>query len=268
MALEEVRMSWINYLWRLLATGFSFTIFGIGGLFLTLLVFPLINLFSRDAKLRKQRARKVIHHSFRLFINMMSLFGMFDFDVYQDKHRLLSSGGKLVIANHPTLIDVVVLLAIMPHADCIVKQGLWNNPFLKGVVKAAGYIKNSQDTDELLEACKRSLNQGYSLIIFPEGTRTKAKGGMLLQRGASNIAIRCNADLVPVTICCHPLTLSKEESWYHIPRTKAHFLLRVEDTIEIERFQQPEMSLSIRARRLTEYLTEYFIGEQKRYARS
>ncbi len=261
-------MRWLNYLWRLLATGFSFTIFGVGGLILTIIVFPLINLMSRDANVRKKRARKVIHQSFKIFIGMMGTFQMFDFDVYQDRQKLLESGGKIVIANHPTLIDVVVLLAIMPHADCIVKEGLWKNPFLKGVVKAADYIKNSQDTDELLAACKHSLSQGYSLIIFPEGTRTKATGDITLQRGASNIAIRCDADLVPVTIRCHPSTLSKEESWYHIPSRKAHFLLRVEDVIEIKQFQKQGTSLSIRARRLTEYLKEYFIGEQEKYARS
>ena len=261
-------MRWLNYLWRLFATGLSFGLFGIGGLLLTIFVFPLITIVSRDHNLRKKRARNVIHRSFKLFIGMMGVFGMFDFDVYRDRQKLLQSGGKIVIANHPTLIDVVVLLAIMPHADCIVKQGLWKNPFLRGVVRAADYIKNSQDTDELLESCKRSLSQGYSLIIFPEGTRTKAQGEMVLQRGASNIAIRCNADLVPVTICCQPSTLSKEESWYHIPSRKAHFLLRVEDAIEIEKFQQQGVSLSIRARRLTEFLKDYFIGEQKRYARS
>lgn len=258
----------LNYLWRLFATGLSFTLFGVGGIFLTLVVFPLVNVFSPNKKVRKRRARKIIHNSFKIFIGMMSTFGMFHFDIYQNRDKLLKSGGKIVIANHPTLIDVVVLLALMPHADCIVKQSLWNNPFLRGVVSAADYIKNTQNTEQLINACQRSLDSGYSLIIFPEGTRSKSNREMNLQRGASNIAIRCNANFVPVTICCYPPTLGKEESWYHIPSEKAHFMAKPEDDIKIENFQIDGVSLSIRARRLTEFLKEYFIGEQERYART
>ena len=256
----------INYIWRLVATGISFAMFGIGGLVLTVFVFPMINLLYKDIETRKRYSRKIIHKSFGIFIGMMSFFRMFDFDIYKNKDRLIDTQGKIIIANHPTLIDVVVLLAILPHADCIVKQSLWSNPFLNGVVTAAGYIKNTQDTDALLKACKQSLDDGYALVIFPEGTRTDKSANFKIQRGASNIAVRCDSDLVPVTIQCRPTTLTKNEAWYQIPNRKAHFLLRVGEDIKIKDFQLSNLSQSIKARRLTSYIKEHFIGEHKRYA--
>ncbi len=48
-----------------------------------------------------------------------------------------------MIANHPTLIDVVVLIGLMEQANCVVKQALWSNPFTKGPVQSAGYILNA-----------------------------------------------------------------------------------------------------------------------------
>ena len=95
-----------------------------------------------------------------------------------------------MLANHPSLIDVVVLISIIPNADCVVKAHLFKNPFLRGVVKNTGYISNA-DPEGLLVDCKKSLAAGNNLIIFPEGTRTKVGQAVKFQRGAANIALRC-----------------------------------------------------------------------------
>ncbi len=256
----------LNYAWRLFSTALSFAVFGLGGIILTLIAFPLINLKYENTKRRKEAARNIIHKSFRLFINMMSVLGLFDFNVEQAETVLSSSKGNVIIANHPSLIDVVVLIAILPQADCIVKKALWNNPFLKGVVRSAGYIKNDENIDGIMKACKESLNSGFSLIIFPEGTRTRVDKTLKLQRGASNIALRCNVNIIPVTIRCIPSTLTKNESWHSIPETKAVFSVSVGEQIDISSFQTGEQSISIRARKLTLFTRDYYNREIQKYA--
>ncbi len=246
-----------------MATGISFAVFGIGGLFLTVTVFPLINLKSENTWERKKLTRKVIHKSFRLFINMMSSFKIIDFKIKEAEDTLKDQKGKVIIANHPTLIDIVVLISMFPHADCIVKQALWHNPFLKGVVTAADYIKNDDNIDSLMSDCDKSLKSGYLLIIFPEGTRTRAVQEMKLQRGASNIALRCRADIIPVTIRCYPSTLTKNEPWYSIPEGKAEFSMFVGKPIEVNNFIKENQSLSISARLLTNTINDYYKKEMK-----
>jgi 1-acyl-sn-glycerol-3-phosphate acyltransferase len=254
-----------NYVWRLIATAISFTVFGVGGIILSFLVFPVFNMVTPKAN-RKIVSRRIISRSFRAFVSMMQFFGMFDFDVDVAESVLSQYKGKVIVANHPSLIDVVVLISIIPHADCIVKKALWDNPFLKGVVKAAGYIKNSENPESLMDACRRSLNDGYSLIIFPEGTRTNPGKPLTLQRGASNIALRCDADLVVVRMSCEPTTLTKNEPWYRIPQEKAKFSVWVAELIEVKQFKQTKESVSVSARKLTNFIKERFSGENTHYA--
>ena len=264
--MEKVLKQKLGYSWRLLFTGIGFFLFGIGGLLLTIFVFPLINLCYISTFKRQKRARRVIQKSFKCFVAYMQLFGIFNFDLEQAERDLISQSGKIVIANHPTLIDVVVLISILPQADCVVKRNLWNNFFLKGAVTAAGYIKNSGDIQGLIKDCKKSLDHGYCLIIFPEGTRTSPGKMPELKRGASNIAIRCAGDFVPVVINCEPTTLSKGDPWYRIPEHTAQFSLRVGDVIETARYREPYERHSLSARKLNGLLNEYYYEKLFPYA--
>lgn len=214
-----------NYLWRLFATATCFSLFGVGGLILTVLVFPLQKLGIRDEQAQKRAARKTVHYSFRFFIAMMAFTRIFEFDL-RDKAELGQLRGQLILANHPSLIDVVVLLSIIPNADCVVKAHLFSNPFIRGVIKNVGYISNA-DPEVLLTACKLSLEQGNNLIIFPEGTRTVPGTELAFQRGAANIALRCQAPITTVLINVTPSTLTKAEAWYQIPSEKAKFMLQL-----------------------------------------
>jgi 1-acyl-sn-glycerol-3-phosphate acyltransferase len=64
-----------------------------------------------------------------------------------------------VVANHPSLIDYVMLASIMPETDCMVKSSLLKNPFVSGVIRAADYLLNDQ-ADSLLPASLSRLQQG------------------------------------------------------------------------------------------------------------
>lgn len=251
----------INYLWRIFATGLSFTTFGIGGLLLSLLVFPIIGFFYRDPNIRKQKARFLIHKCWHVFIRFMQMLGIFTFDLKQAKDQLQDVDGKIIIANHPSLIDVVALISLVPKANCVVKEGLWNNFFLKRVVRVADFINNDQDVNNLIQNCNKSLQEGYNLVIFPEGTRTVPNRPIKLQRGAANIAIRCQKNLLPVIIDCNPTTLTKQEKWYQVPPRRAQFSMRAIKEIDITPFIHNEKSESIAARRLTEHIKSIFIEE-------
>ncbi|WP_343988855.1 lysophospholipid acyltransferase family protein [Kangiella japonica] len=251
----------LNYFWRVFATGLSFATFGIGGLFLSLFVFPVVKLLNPDPMVRKRKARYLIHRSWRFFIAFMQSLGIFTFDLEQARRDLEGVEGKVIIANHPSLIDVVALISLIPKADCVVKQGLWDNFLLKRVVRVADFINNDQDVNKLIENCKKTLQEGYNLVIFPEGTRTVPNKPIKLQRGAANIAVRCEQNLLPVIIDCNPTTLTKQEKWYQIPSRRALFSMRVIEEIDVIPFIQNEKNQSIAARRLTDHIKTVFTEE-------
>ena len=92
----------INYHWRRLATGSAFSLFGIGGALLWLVVFPALHLFIRDTEKRGSTARLVVHKSFALFIGYMHRTGILTYEI--KGLESLRRSGLLILANHPTLI--------------------------------------------------------------------------------------------------------------------------------------------------------------------
>ncbi|MFP2905791.1 lysophospholipid acyltransferase family protein [Pyxidicoccus sp. 3LFB2] len=249
--------------WRVLATGISFATFGLGGLALRLLYFPLLQCFVRERARRTRLARLAVHHSFRLFIEWMRVLGVLRYRI--EGVEKLSRPGLLVLANHPTLIDVVFLVALVPNADCVVKASLANNPFTRGPIEATGYLCNDSGP-ELIHDCIASVKAGNNLIIFPEGTRTPVQGGMTLQRGAANIAVRGPCDITPVSIRCEPLGLTKGTPWWRVPPRRMNFTIRVHDDIAVAPLLGAPGEEALAARQLTARLRDYFLRETQGHA--
>lgn len=248
--------SLLNYLWRLLATGFCFTLFGLGSLVLALTVLPLIRLWPGDNYQRDSRARKVVHYAFRYFVWQMDVLGCIHVEL-TGREQLRNTRSQLVIANHPSLIDVVILIACIPSCVCIVKQALWRHPFMGGVVRLSGYISNS-DPEGLLAQCQQSFDSGSSIVVFPEGTRTVDDKPLKFQRGAANIAVRCGVEVLPVSICPNPPTLKKGMPWYHIPARCSVFYVDVKAPLDITGIIGSEVESARATRRLNRHLENYY----------
>lgn len=255
-------MFWLNYRWRLIATALSFILFGILGLLIPWLIAPWLRFRYADIHQRQQQARWFIHQSFRLYIHAIRLLGVITWDV---RHAgRLQRPGLLVLANHPCLLDVAFLMAVIPYPNCIVKERLFSNPFMRGYIRLTGFIANS-DAVGLIEDARVSLAGGSSLVIFPEGTRTEPGQALRFQRGAANVALRTATPITPVTIVCHPLTLTKKDRWYHVPHQKPHISLQVGDDIPVASYlAQPA---AVAARELTRDLQAYFTEELKHHER-
>jgi 1-acyl-sn-glycerol-3-phosphate acyltransferase len=247
--------------WRIGATGICFACFGIGGLLLRVVVFPLLACLLRVEQAHRQASKDVIHFAFRGFILLMCGLGVIRYEI-RNAERLRRSG-LLIVANHPTLIDVVFLIALVRKADCVVKAALLRNPFTRGPLRAAGYVCNDAGP-ALVDDCLASLRAGNNLLIFPEGTRTPLRGPIKLQRGAANIAVRGQRALTPVTIRCEPSTLTKGEKWYQVPRRRPHFHIEVHEDVQPEAWTAPGMDDAQAVRRLTRNMSEFFSRETRR----
>lgn len=249
----------VNYVWRLMATAWSFSVFGIGGLLLWWLVFPLLTLAVREPARRAQVAKALIQRLFQAFVGMMHRLGIYTYELRGLEK--LDRNGLLILANHPTLIDVVFLMSLTERADCVVKAQLWRNPSTRGAVQTAGYIANDAGPG-LVERCHASLQAGNNLIIFPEGTRTPQTGfPAQLQRGAAHLAVRCNVDVTPVLIHCDQSFLAKGVPWWKIPPQRPHLVIEVYDDMNVAALVADCASEALAARRLSEHLIQFFTAE-------
>lgn len=175
-----------------------FFFFGIGCIILITAVFPTIRLFSTDNLQFKKRSRKVMCYTQKFFVFLGRITGGFKLKVYEREY-LSHLEGRIIAANHPSLLDVVMLLSIIPNADCIIKASLGQRNIVRNIVNTL-YISNSLDFDHLTAECTKTLAEGNCLIIFPEGTRTKADGILDFKRGAARISLSSGAPIVPVCI--------------------------------------------------------------------
>ena len=250
------------FVWRVVATGGCFVLFGLGGLLLRCVLLPIVTM-SVPKSQRIAATRKLIKMSFRVFIAVMHGVGVLRYEI--SGREKLARRGLLILANHPTLIDTVFLMAIVEHADCIVKAGLRQNSFTRAAVISAGYAFNN-DGAGLLNDCIDSLRSQSNLIIFPEGTRSEPGSHLSFKRGAANVAVRGGCDITPVIITCHPQTLGKGEPWWKIPASVPTFRIEVLEDIPINTFTADGVSDVLAARHLTTYLENYFTQGSQRHA--
>ncbi|PHM27084.1 lysophospholipid acyltransferase family protein [Xenorhabdus ehlersii] len=245
----------INWLWRLLMTGFCFILFGVGGLLLSLIWFNLLLVFQRNEDKRCHLARHSISCSFRLFLFLTRKLGILDYH-FNGLDKIRMDKGCLIVANHPTLLDYVILASKLPDVDCIVKSALRRNPFVSGVIRSARYLIN-RDAETLLPVCRERLASGHNILIFPEGTRTTPGQPISLQRGAANIAVRCECDLRIIHITCSQTMLDKKSKWYQVPPKKPIYTITIGEQLTNENFAVDiENGHAIAARQLNRQLTQ------------
>lgn len=218
------------YYLRLFGTGASFVLFGLGGIFLGGLVFSVLHLLPADPARQRATARRLIGSAMRHFIEFMRRMGVLSYEFHGAER--LGRRHQLIVANHPSLIDVVFLLAFTPGAGCVVKHGLWRNPLTRGAVSAAGYCSNLS-TESMVMAAVDALDEGQCLIMFPEGTRTRPGEPLSMHRGAANVALKAARIVTPVFIRVSPTTLTKAEPWYRIPNRRPHFTFRVGPDLDL-----------------------------------
>lgn len=249
----------LNYIWRLIGTGIAFASFGLGGLFMSIFIFIPIALFTKDEATRIRRVRGVIYRAFRVFVYFLRVGGIID-SRFHETEKLKDVRGALIVANHPSLLDTVFLMSRMPDVQCIVKHELWDNPYLGGVMRAAGYIRNDGDAEMMLRQCEKALGSGQNILVFPEGTRSVPGQALKFQRGFANIATHFNAPIQLVTIKCEPSTLTKGSPWYAIPPRQARFDITFNEQLDMADYLRHEPR-SLKVRKLTRELEQYYIGK-------
>jgi 1-acyl-sn-glycerol-3-phosphate acyltransferase len=243
--------------WRLFATGFAYTLFAIGALFLRLVVFPAQRVFPGAAARRHHRARKTIQFTFKTFLRLLARLGVITYEFNGVHH--LGRPGQMVIANHPSLLDVAFLISHIDNANCIVKHALLRNPFTYGPVTRAGYITNDESV-EMLERATQTLQAGETLVVFPEGTRTEPGTMPHFHRGACAIALRGARVVTPVVIRMNADSLTKSQPWYRIPAKRLHYHLQVGPDIDPAQWLN-DRPMPIAGRRMNDFLHTYFTAE-------
>ena len=132
---------------------------------LALALYPVL-----PGPLGRKLGRQAIMRSFRLYVGVLRLLCACRFDLTAID-ALRDRGPMVIVANHPSLLDAVLITSRLPNAVCLMKASLMDNPLFGAGARLARYVRNDNLVGAVLR-CRRELRQGAQVVIFPEGTRT------------------------------------------------------------------------------------------------
>jgi 1-acyl-sn-glycerol-3-phosphate acyltransferase len=135
----------------------------------TPIALPLHVVLPRD--IGRPFGRWVIHKGLRFYVWFLRTFCVFHFDL-KAVEALRDEGALVIVANHPSLLDAVVIISCLPNVACVMKSSLMHSPLFGAPARLAGYISNDSSLSLVLQA-RQQLADGAQLLIFPEGTRTQ-----------------------------------------------------------------------------------------------
>jgi 1-acyl-sn-glycerol-3-phosphate acyltransferase len=177
-----------DFYWlRLPATGLCFLVFGLAAVSLGAIWLPIVIVASGGGVRARRRSRTAVAAGLRFFLGFARFLGVLRYSLHDIEK--LGVPGQVIVANHPTLIDMAFLLGFVPQVNCIVKSTLFANLVTGGAVIAAGYIRNSP-VPAMIHDAEQALRAGESLVIFPEGTRTVPGKPVVFQRGSIRLRLR------------------------------------------------------------------------------
>lgn len=239
--------------------------FGLGAIILAILVFPFIRLFTLAHKDFGIIARAYVSHTFRVFLKNLEICKTSMLKV-EDRQAFRNIHSKVIIANHPSLLDFVYIMSLVPNSTCIVRGSLTRTP-LRGVIKQA-YITNNTDFNEVLIECKKLTDKGCNVIVFPEGTRSPRIGRNNYKKGAARIALYCGCDVQPLFIGgSDKYGLGKTDPlWSYNHVEKYLYDIKMLPVIPVAKFK--ELSDTIAAKHLTEEMEKVIRGAGDEYAKT
>jgi 1-acyl-sn-glycerol-3-phosphate acyltransferase len=168
---------------------------------------------------RERFYQQLVHRAFAVFVWFVSFARIVPVR-YEGFARWPSRKGLVVVANHPGLVDVGWMLARLPEAVCIYKPDVGHNPLFGATARCAGYLESSHSR-RLLRAASEKIARGHTLLVFPEGTRTREGALNPLKPGFVVMARVARAPIQLVRITCDSALLTKERAWWKVPRLPA-----------------------------------------------
>ncbi len=197
---------WPITLFDLTASLIALFIFVAGSGLLTLLSIVL-----RILPLNKEKEKLLFHYV------LMYLARVILYQNPSSRKEIINQGMEdfkkpsVIIANHQSPIDLMLILLLYPKILILTNEKQWNKKLYGAFLKYADFIPADMEWESLLEKARQKVDEGYSIMIFPEGTRSETGKIKRFHKGAFYLANELGLELLPVVIHGVNQVLSKNE---------------------------------------------------------
>src|SRR5450432_4103004 len=184
---------------------FSLSYFSIGSLIVTGIGFILVKwnpFFKSPARILYHRIVSGYNWS------VLYIMGNVKKKIINPQHEDFRKPAVL-IANHQSFLDILIMTMLYPKIVMLTNNWVWNSPFFGRLVRMAGYYPVARGIENSTGYLEQQVKDGYSIAVFPEGTRSADERIKRFHKGAFYIAEKLELDILPVLIHGTGYTMSK-----------------------------------------------------------
>ncbi len=173
----------------------GFTIFLLGSIYLTIVGFLSLTLLG-ETDAHKLWYHKRLCNIFRLLTKLMPSVAC---DIQNVANETFEKPG-VIIANHQSHLDLMYLLMLNPQIICLTNKWVWHCPFYGQIIRYADFYPIENGIETNVDKLKTAIDKGYSILVFPEGTRSEHCNILRFHQGAFFLAEKLNVDVIPIMI--------------------------------------------------------------------
>ncbi|WP_166921467.1 1-acyl-sn-glycerol-3-phosphate acyltransferase [Flavobacterium poyangense] len=174
----------------------SFAYYGLGGLLMSLfslIIMPII-------PLNEKTKMKGFRYAISKFMKSVLYTNPYIHKKVINNFNENFEKPAIIIANHSSFLDILLVGMLSPKIIFLVNDWVYNSPIFGATVRKAGFYPVSEGLEGGVEHLRQKVNEGYSLMIFPEGTRSESNQIKRFHKGAFYLAEEFNLDILPVLI--------------------------------------------------------------------
>jgi 1-acyl-sn-glycerol-3-phosphate acyltransferase len=193
---------------NILQSAFAFFYFALGCIIMTIMGFIIVKLLPLPLKTREHLFHQLRHYLTKSMIYVNVHVRKKIINTYHENFEKPA----VVICNHHSVIDSLLMQSLNPKLILMVNDWVWNDIFMGPIVRLGGFIPRSAGYDENLIKIKTLIGKGYTLAIFPEGSRSETAELNRFHKGAFFIAEKLNLDIVPIMFHGTAFVQGKDDS--------------------------------------------------------
>lgn len=199
------RAPWTLHGW--VKSVFSFTYFVVGCLLMTVIGWFLIRLNPFN----KWSGKKIYHRILSKYTwSVIYIMGNVKKKIINPLHEQLEKPA-VIISNHQSFLDILCSTMLHPNVVLLTSEWVWNSPVFGAVVRMADYYPVAEGAEGSIDKLKEQVDKGYSIVVYPEGTRSPDAQIKRFHKGAFYIAEQLGLDILPIVLHGTAHTMSKND---------------------------------------------------------
>lgn len=192
--------------WGLLRTLLLFVMFLIGCILLR-----AVMLFMHIIPMKKLTKKYIIG-----YLLMYTCRGILLFSTFVKKRKINVSNEDfkkpaVLVANHQSFIDILVLLSLSPKIVMLTNSWVWNSPFFGAIIRFADFYYVGNGYEHYVDVMQQKVDEGYSIAVFPEGTRVYDEKMKRFHKGAFYLAEVLKLDVIPIVLYGNGKVIAKAQ---------------------------------------------------------